>query len=97
MNIEEVYTKLELVKEPALQRQFIIDYLLSKVDTLQNEPNLRASVAHDFSGLISVNYARELPEDDLLDVTLNFAGELELLEEDDEDWALLVEIIKSLE
>jgi hypothetical protein len=97
MNIEEVHTKLDLIKEPSLKRQFIIDYLLSLVDTLENNPTLRIPTAYDIASLMSVDYTRELEEDDLLDVTLSFAGELELLEEDDEDWPLLIEIIKSLE
>jgi hypothetical protein len=97
MNIEEVYTKVNATKEPAAARQVIIDYLMSCVDKLENSPNLRKPTAHDIVGLMSTEYGRSLKEADPLDITLTFAAELELVEDDDEDWPLLVEVIKSLE
>lgn len=96
MNIEEVYTKANEATDPVQARQVIIDYLMSCVDTLENNPNLRKPTAHDIVGLMSTDYGRTLKEADPLDITLTFAGELETLDEDDEDWPLLVEIIRSL-
>lgn len=97
MNIEEAYAKVNATPDPAQARQVIIDYLLSCVDALENSPNLRKPTAHDIVSLMSTDYGRTLKEADPLDITFTFAGELELLDEDDEDWPLLVEIIKSLE
>jgi hypothetical protein len=97
MNIEEIHAKVNEIKEPAVARQVMINYLMSCVDTLENTPDLRKPVAHDIVTLMSTDYGRTLKEADPLDITLTFAGELELLDDDDEDWPLLVEIIKSLE
>ena len=97
MNVEEVYAKVNAINDPAVARQAIINYLLSCVDALENNPDMRKATAHDIVGFMSTNYARTLKEADPLDITLTFAGELEPLDSDDEDWPLLVEVIKSLE
>jgi hypothetical protein len=97
MDIDKVYDTVQATKEPAIQRQLIMNYILSFVKTLEDDPEARQDIAYNIATLSSTDYAQGLDEDDTLVITLEFAGELEDAEEDNEDWALLVEIIKSLE
>lgn len=97
MDIDKVYETVQATKEPAIQRQLILNYITSYVKMLEDDPEARQDIAYNIATLESTDYAQGLEEDDTLAVTLAFASELEEAEEDDEDWALLVEIIQSLE
>jgi len=97
MDIDKVYDTVQETKEPAIQRQLIINYILSYVKTLEDDPEARQDIAFNIATLESTDYAQSLDEEDVLAITLAFASELEEAEEDNEDWALLVDIIKSLE
>jgi len=97
MDIDKVYDTVQATKEPAIQRQLIISYILSYAKILEDDPEARQDIAYNVATLSSTDYAQSLEEDDPLDITLAFASEIEEAEEDSEDWALLVDIIKSLE
>ena len=97
MDIDKVYETVQETKEPAIQRQLIINYASSYVKTLESDPEARQDIAYNIATLASTDYALSLDEEDLLSATLSFAGELEEAEEDNEDWELFVESIKSLE
>lgn len=97
MDIDKVYDTIQETKEPAIQRQLILNYINSYVKTLEDDPEARQDIAYNIATLSSTDYAQSLEEDDPLEITLAFASELEEAEEDNEDWALLIEIIQSLE
>jgi len=97
MDIDKVYDTVQETKEPAVQRQLIISYILSYLKTLEDDPEARQDIAYNIATLESTDYAQSLDEEDRLAVTLAFASELEEAEEENGDWALLVDIIKSLE
>lgn len=97
MDIDKVYETVEDSTDPALQRQLIIQYCNSYVTLLEDDPEARQDIAYNIATFLSTQYASTLDEEDTVAITLNFASELEEAEPDHEDWALLVEIIKSIE
>jgi hypothetical protein len=97
MDIDKVYDTVQETKEPAIQRQLIINYIMSYVKTLEDDPEARQDIAYNIATLLSTDYAQGLDQEDPLAVTLDFASELEEADEDSEDWALLIEIIHALE
>jgi len=97
MDIDKVYETVQETKEPAIQRQLIINYILSYVKTLQDDPEARQDIAFNIATFESTDYAQSLDEEDALAVTLVFANELEEAESDHEDWELFIELIESLE
>ena len=97
MDIDKVYDTVQETKEPAIQRQLIINYIMSYAKTLEDDPEARQDIAYNIATLESTDYAQGLDEEDTLAVTLAFASELEEAEADNEYWPLLVEIIQSLE
>jgi len=97
MDIDKVYETVQETKEPAIQRQLIVNYIVSFVKMLEDDPEARQDIAYNIASFLSTDYAQSLEEDDPLAATLAFAGELEIEEEDNEDWPLFIDIIKSLE
>ena len=97
MDIDKIYDTVQETKEPAIQRQLIVSYILSYAKTLQEHPEARQDIAFNIATFVSTDYAQTLNEDDSLAITLAFAGELEDAEPDHEDWELLIGIINTLE
>ena len=97
MDIDKIYDTVQETKEPAIQRQLIVSYILSYAKTLKEDPEARQDVAFNIATFVSTDYAQTLKEDDSLAITLAFAGELEDAEPDHEDWELLIGIINTLE
>jgi hypothetical protein len=97
MDIDKIYETVQETKEPAIQRQLIVNYILSYVKTLQEDLEARQDIAFNIATFVSTDYAQSLKEDDPLAITLAFAGELEDAQPDHEDWGLLIGIIETLE
>jgi hypothetical protein len=97
MDIDKIYETVQETKEPAIQRQLIVNYILSYAKTLQEDHEARQDIAFNIATFVSTDYAQSLREDDTLAITLAFAGELEDAQPDHEDWGLLIGIIETLE
>ena len=97
MDVDKVFDTVEATKEAGLQRQLILNYLHSNLELLKNDPEARQDIAFNITSLSATDYAQSLDEEDPLSITFEFASELEDADPSHEDWALLIEIIESLE